>query len=54
MRSEVISYLTQKRRNNSNYRVIDIGGANNPWCDEFVDAYVDIWTSPDLTDTKLS
>lgn len=42
MRAEVIKYITEKRRHNLNYKVIDIGGARNQWCDECVDAYADI------------
>lgn len=42
MRSSVKGYLSEKRRQNPQYRVIDVGGARDPWCDEYVDAYVDI------------
>ncbi len=37
-----MDYLSEKRRQNPDYKVIDIGGARDPWCDEHVDAYVDI------------
>ena len=42
IRPEVLRYLEAQRQRNPQYRVLDIGGAGNPWCDEFVDAYVDI------------
>jgi len=37
----VKEYLRTKRNQNPHYRVIDVGGAGNPWGDEFVDAYAD-------------
>ena len=42
IREQVISYLEKKKNNNPDYRVIDVGGAKNPWCDKYVDAYIDI------------
>lgn len=42
IRSAVLQYLSDKRGSNPDYRVIDIGGARNPWCDQYVDAYADI------------
>ena len=41
-RQVVFDYLAQKKASNPNYRVIDIGGAANKWCDQYVDAYVDV------------
>ena len=46
--------LDEVRRNKAadpNYTVIDIGGRFNPWADELVDVYVDIY--PFETDKKL-
>ncbi len=42
IREQVISYLERNRNNNPDYKVIDIGGARNPWCDKYVDTYVDL------------
>lgn len=42
IRPSVIDYLKNKKKNNPSYKVIDIAGAANPWCDDWVDAYVDI------------
>jgi hypothetical protein len=42
IREQVIHYLEKNKYKNPNYKVIDIGGARNPWCDKYVDAYVDI------------
>ena len=38
-RQRVKDYLAAHKH--SGYRVMDIGGAAGPWCDEFVDVYVD-------------
>lgn len=35
-------YIKKQKQVNPNYKVIDIGGAANPWCDELVNAYIDI------------
>ncbi|MBW1800195.1 MAG: hypothetical protein JRJ85_05630 [Deltaproteobacteria bacterium] len=42
IRPNVKRYLRNVRSENPHYTVIDIGGALNPWCDEFVTTYVDI------------
>ncbi len=42
IRAEVLAYLKDKKAADPAYRVIDVGGAVNPWADEYVDAYVDI------------
>ena len=41
-REIVKDYLRDKKAANPNFKVMDIGGVVNPWCDEFVDAYADI------------
>jgi len=46
-RQVVIDYIEDKKQKNPNYKVIDIGGSANPWCDKFVDTYVDIMNSSD-------
>jgi hypothetical protein len=51
IRDEVLSYLASKRRTVPNFKVLDVGGAAKPWCDEFVDAYVDI--VPVKTDKRV-
>ena len=42
IRSRVLKYLRDMKTRNPNATVLDVGGAANPWCDEFVDAYIDI------------
>jgi hypothetical protein len=42
IREEVIEYLEKNKGNNPSYKVIDVGGGKNPWCDKYVDAYIDI------------
>lgn len=42
IRLQVIDYLQKKKASDPSYRVIDVGGAKNPWCDRYVDAYLDI------------
>lgn len=42
LRGQVLQYLEKKKADNPQYKVIDIGGARNPWCDKYVDAYIDI------------
>jgi hypothetical protein len=41
MRTEILEYLRAKKAE-GNFSVIDIGGASNPWCDDYVDAYLDL------------
>jgi hypothetical protein len=41
-RSPVFEYLKEQRRKNPAYKILDLGGGANPWCDEYADAYVDI------------
>lgn len=40
-RERVFAYLAQKKLENPGYKVLDIGGSAHPWCDKYVDAYVD-------------
>lgn len=42
IRSEVEEYIKKEKEKNPNYKIIDIGGASNPWLDNHVDAYFDI------------
>jgi len=51
IRGMVLEYLAEKKRQNPRYRVIDVGGGANPWCDKYVDAYVDMY--PFKTDKQL-
>lgn len=51
IREQVIRYLKDKKNHNPGYRVIDVGGRRNSWCNEYVDAYVDI--QPFKTSKKL-
>ena len=41
-REIVKNYLREKKAKDPDFKVMDIGGVVNPWCDEFVDAYADI------------
>lgn len=41
LRASVVEYL-RERRATGPFRVIDVGGAANNWCDDLVDTYVDI------------
>jgi len=41
-RQSVCEYLEARKSENLNYKVLDIGGTANNWCDRYVDAYVDI------------
>lgn len=41
-REYVINYLRQKKLESPGYKVLDVGGAASPWCDDLVDAYIDI------------
>ncbi|MDA0677214.1 MAG: hypothetical protein O2788_04330, partial [Chloroflexi bacterium] len=51
VRSALVEELKARKRADPSYRVIDIGGRHNPWADEVVDAYVDIF--PFATGKKL-
>jgi hypothetical protein len=51
VRSDLVKELLQRKADNPDYRVIDIGGRHNPWADEAVDAYVDVFEFE--TDKKL-
>lgn len=42
LRGQVLQYLEKKKAGNPQYKVIDVGGARNPWCNKYVDAYIDI------------
>jgi hypothetical protein len=41
-RRAVCQYLEDKIAENPGFRVLDIGGSANSWCDKYVHAYVDI------------
>ena len=41
-RNVVIEHLRKKKKEIPDFKVLDIGGIFNPWCEEFVDAYVDV------------
>ena len=42
-RAAMIDRVRRKKERNPDYTVVDIGGRHNPWADEVVDAYVDIY-----------
>lgn len=42
IREQVIRYLEKNKRDNPGYKVIDVGGSKNPWCEKYVDAYIDL------------
>ncbi len=50
-RAEMLDGVRRNKATNPNYSVMDIGGRFNPWADELVDAYVDVF--PFETDKKL-
>jgi len=39
---ELVHLGTLKKRLNPNFVVVDLGGSANPWCDRWVDYYVDV------------
>ena len=41
-RNHVVNYIKSQQKNNSNYRVIDIGGCAYNWTSDFCDYFVDI------------
>jgi hypothetical protein len=41
-RQRALAYLRELKAANSEFRVVDIGGAANPWSAEVADAYVDL------------
>lgn len=43
VREKLVGELRRRKQENSDYRVIDIGGRHNPWADEVTDAYVDVF-----------
>lgn len=43
VRNGLVQELLSRKAEDHGYRVIDIGGRHNPWADEAVDAYVDIF-----------
>ena len=42
-RAEMLAEVSQNKIENRHYKVIDIGGRHNPWADDVVDAYVDVF-----------
>ena len=61
LRPRVKAYLREMRSRSPGASVLDIGGAANPWCDEYVTTYVDMQEVPtsreviigDITDDAL-
>ena len=43
---KVIDHIKTLKKNNPHFKVIDLGGASNPWADEVVDVYVDLFDLP--------
>jgi hypothetical protein len=43
---KVKSFLKERRIENPNYKVLDAGGAGNPWAAEYTNAYLDIQDVP--------
>lgn len=41
LRDKAIEYIKDRKKQNDKYIVVDIGGAANPWCKDYVDYYVD-------------
>ncbi len=50
-RALMLDGVRRNKAANPDYRVVDIGGRFNPWADELVDVYVDVF--PFETDKKL-
>lgn len=50
-RAQMLDGVRRNKAANPDYTVVDIGGRHNPWADELVDAYVDVF--PFETDKKL-
>lgn len=46
LRPTVLAYLNAKRAQNPSFSVLDVGGAANPWCDEYVTTYIDLGNVP--------
>tara|TARA_R110002074_G_scaffold316814_2_gene487289 strand:- start:1265 stop:2017 length:753 start_codon:yes stop_codon:yes gene_type:complete len=46
VRGEIIELIRRKKLAQPDFRVVDVGGAAGNWCDEFVDAYVDMRDFP--------
>jgi hypothetical protein len=44
--SRIIDFLKEKKEKNPNYKVLDAGGAVNPWASEYTDVYLDIQDVP--------
>lgn len=40
-RAAMLEMLRGRKRNNPDFKVVDVGGRHNPWADDVVDAYVD-------------
>lgn len=51
LRDEVMAILNEQKEAYSSYSVLDVGGASNPWADQWTDAYVDI--NPLLTEKHV-
>ena len=50
-RAQMLEGVRRNKATNPDYTVVDIGGRFNPWADELVDAYVDVFHFD--TDKKL-
>ena len=50
-RAKLLEQIRRRKAANPNYTVVDIGGRHNPWADDVVDVYVDVF--PFETDKRL-
>ena len=50
-RAVMLEQIRRRKAANPNYTVVDIGGRHNPWADDVVDVYVDVF--PFETDKRL-
>lgn len=51
IRADILRFLAEKKSAQTDFRVVDVGGAAGNWCDDYADAYVDIRSFD--TDKKL-
>lgn len=52
-RNKVLEYIREKKRQNPEYKVADIGGSANSWADSVVDIYIDIVAAPSSKPTVV-
>jgi hypothetical protein len=43
---KIKTFLKERKKENPNYKILDAGGAVNPWASEYTDAYLDIQDVP--------